>query len=262
MLPRLRFAYPTRLLEGPLREKVARAATLGVDGLQLDLRYELRPGELSETGRRQFGRLLGEHGLSLAPATFPLRRSLTDLEGLEERVAGTVAALRLAGELGTKVLLVRPGPIPAGAGEARRLLVEVLNDLARQGDRVGVTLALGTGRESPATLLALMNDVTGGPIGVSLDPGGLVMSGHDPAAAVRTLHAHLWNVRVRDGLRESDGAGVEVVVGRGEVDWEATLATLAEAEYIGWLTPDRTAGDDPAGDAARAVTYIRNVLPF
>ena len=69
-------------------------------------------------------------------------------------------------------------------------------------------------------------------------------------------------VRVRDGLSEADGAGVEVPVGRGEVDWESVLASLAEAGYAGWLTPDRTTGEDPAADAAKAVTYIKRVMPF
>ncbi|HEX6986553.1 MAG TPA: TIM barrel protein, partial [Planctomycetaceae bacterium] len=130
------------------------------------------------------------------------------------------------------------------------------------GDHVGVTLALTTGREAPGVLADALKAVTAGPVGVNLDPAASVMAGHDPAALARELHPYLRHVRVRDGLREADGAGVEVPVGRGEVDWESVFASLAEAEYAGWFTPDRTTGDDPARDAAKALAFVTNVMPF
>lgn len=262
MTPRLRLGYPTRLLKGPFRDKVRQVAAFMADGVQLDLRHELRAGELSETGRRQFRHLLDERGLALAPAVFPLRRAVADSQGLEERVAAITAALRFAGELKAGVLIVRPGAIPSADSEDRPLFLEVLNDLARAGNHVGVALALTTGREPVESLTGVLSAVTAGPIGVSIDPAAAVMADRDPAAAIRALHAYLRHVRVRDGLQEADEAGIEVPVGRGEVDWENVIAALAEAEYGGWLTPDRTTGEDPAADAANAIAYLKNVMPF
>jgi L-ribulose-5-phosphate 3-epimerase len=262
MTLRTRIAYPTRLLEGPLREKIEQAAAFGAGGVQLDLRYELRPTELSETGRRQFQRLLQEQGLSLAPPAFPLRRALIEPAGLDERVAAITAAIRLAGDLKAAELIIRPGAIPAPDDGNRSLFIEVLNDLARAGNHVGVTLLLTTGRETPDALVELIQSIDAGPVGANLDPAACVMAGRDPASLAKTLHERLGHVRVRDGLQEADGAGVEVAVGRGEVDWESLFAALAEIGYAGWLTPDRTTGDDPARDAARAIAYVKNVLPF
>lgn len=262
MTPRLRLGYPTRLLDGPLRDKLYRVASFGATGVQLDLRYELRPGELSETGRRQFGRLLDEHGLSLAPPVFPLRRAMADLEGIEERVAAVGAAIRFAAELKASTLIVRPGAIPPAESEKRAIFVEVVNDLARIGNHVGVMLVLTTGREAPGVLSEVLQNVSAGPVGVNLDPAAAVMAGQEPARLVTDLHALLRHVRVRDGLQEADGAGVEVPVGRGEVDWEAVLASLAEVGYDDWFTPDRTNGDDPARDAAQAIVFVKNVMPF
>ncbi len=262
MTLRPRFGYPTRLLEAPLREKVRIAAEYGANGIQFDLRYELRPADLSATGRRQVRHLLDEQGLALAPALFPLRKALAELQGLEERIAGITAALRFAGELKADVLLIRPGAVPAADSKDRPLFLEVLNDLVRVGDHVGVTLALTTGRDTPEAFAGILSDVTSGPIGVNVDPAAAVMAGHDPAVAIRLLHPYLRNVRIRDGLSESDGAGVEVPVGRGDVDWESVLAALADSESAAWLTADRTTGEDPARDAARAIAYIKNVLPF
>ena len=257
-----RFAFPTRLFEGTLRAKVERAAALRVSGLQLDLRHEVHPGELSETGRRHFRQVLGEHGMTLAGGVFPLRRSLSDEQGLEERVAGTVAAIRFAAELKLDSLILRPGPLPPADGPGRPLLVEVLNDLARAAEHVGVTVALTNGREQPEDFAALLAAVSAGFLGVNLDPAALVMAGLDPAAAARVLHDRLRHVRLRDGQTDADGAGTEVPVGRGEVEWQELFATLVEAEFDGWLTPDRTAGEDPVGDAVRAVSRLRDLLPF
>jgi len=257
-----RLGFPTRLLEGGLRDKIAKIAAFGADGVQLDVRYELKPGELSETGRRQFRNLFSEHGLALAPAVFPLRRSLIDQEGLEERVAGVTAALRFAADLKAPALIIRPGAIPAAETDQRALLAEVLNDLARVGDHVGVTFTITTGRELTEQVADLLRSVTAGPVGVNFDPASAVMAERNPAEEIRILHGVLNHVRVRDGLRDTDGAGVEVPVGRGEVDWDELVAALAEIDFAGWMTPDRTSGEDMAADAARAVSYVRNVMPF
>ena len=262
MSPRPRIGFPTRLLEGRLRDKIPQVAAFGADGVQLDLRYELKPGELSETGRRQFRNLFSEHDLALAPALFPLRRPLIDQEGLEERVAGITAALRFAADLKAPALMVRAGTIPDSETDQLTLFIEVLNDLARAGDHVGVTFTLTSGREPADKLAELLKSVTAGPIGVNFDPAAAVMTERNPAEEIRLLHDHLNHLRVRDGLRDTDGAGVEVPVGRGEIDWEDLLAVLAEIDFTGWMTPDRTSGEDMAADAARAVSYVRNVMPF
>jgi sugar phosphate isomerase/epimerase len=43
------------------------------------------------------------------------------------------------------------------------------------------------------------------------------------------------------------------------VEWEEVLALLGEAEYAGWLTVDRTQGEDRPGDIRRAMQYLKNV---
>jgi predicted DNA-binding ArsR family transcriptional regulator len=37
------------------------------------------------------------------------------------------------------------------------------------------------------------------------------------------------------------------------------LALLGEADYHGWITVDRTVGEDKAGDVTRAIQYLKNV---
>ena len=85
------------------------------------------------------------------------------------------------------------------------------------------------------------------------------MTGHDPIESFRVLYESIIHVQVRDAIREVDGSGLEVNVGRGEVAWDEFLVLLDEAGYSGWLTIERTSGDDKQNDVARAANYLRNV---
>ena len=57
-----------------------------------------------------------------------------------------------------------------------------------------------------------------------------------------------------------DAGGLEVALGRGEVEWIEILPLLDEVAYAGWVTVVRTQGDDRGGDVARGVKYLSNVM--
>ncbi|QDT17696.1 sugar phosphate isomerase/epimerase family protein [Alienimonas californiensis] len=253
----IRLALPTFLAPVPLRAALARVADAGADGVRLDLRTELRAADLSATAARELRHHLGEHGLKAGPAVFPTRGTLYEEDRLEERVAGVVAALNLAADLGCGTLSFRPFRLPAADAPAAALLTEVLNDLARAGAHVGVIPCL-TPAGDVARVAEVLDRVTTGPFGVNFDPAAVLLGGGEVVAALRTLHDRLETVTARDAI--SDGAGgKEVRVGRGEVDWEETLALLNEAGFKGWGTCDRTTGPDPFGEASRALGYLRSV---
>src|SRR5258708_35766365 len=86
------------------------------------------------------------------------------------------------------------------------------------------------------------------------------MSGEPPDQALRRLHASITHFTARDAIRDIDAGGIEVALGRGEVEWVELLPFLDEIGYAGWVTVNRTQGDDRAGDAARAMQYLKNVL--
>ncbi|MEX0702750.1 MAG: sugar phosphate isomerase/epimerase family protein [Planctomycetales bacterium] len=256
----LRIAVATHRLPGSLRQSLRAAARSGARGVQLDVRNQVQMSELGDTARRELLHHLAELGLSLASLAFPLRRPLIEEEGLDARLDALRQAMSLAFQLQAKVLTTRIGPVPADADSPEfKLLVDVLNDLARHGNHVGTVLAIAPGRASAETLARLVERVTAGPFGIDYDPAAFIIAGHDPLAALRELHRAVVHVRVRDAIRDVDGAGIEVPVGRGEVDWPEVLALVAEMDYRGWVTVDRTAGDDPAGDVFRAVEFLQQV---
>src|SRR5689334_17833294 len=139
----LRIAVATRALGQPLRVSLRSAAGLGAGAVQFDAREELKPGELTETGRRQLLHGLSELGLSIASLSFPTRRSFYDQEQLDARVAAAKRALDHAWQLQAGIVTARIGKIPAEKESAAyRMLSDVLSDLARHANRVGATLAI------------------------------------------------------------------------------------------------------------------------
>jgi sugar phosphate isomerase/epimerase len=256
----LRIAVATACFRQPLRAAIDTAARCAANGVQLDARNELKPGELGETGRRQLLYELGERDMTVASLTFPLRRSLIDPERIDARIDALRKAMELTAQLKARVLTCPAGRIPRDpeSDDYQRLL-PVLSDLARYGNHIGVTFSMTPADDEPARLLSLVESIREGPLGVDFDPAGCVLSGQDPGSALRELHAAVSHMQIRDAIRHVDGAGREAPVGRGEVDWELVLALLDEMNYAGWLTVRRTAGDDPAGDCGRAITFLRNV---
>ncbi len=257
----LRIAIATACFQQPLKVAVRMAAEAGAAGVQLDVRDELRPGELSETGRRQFLHRLDELGLKVAALHFPARRPFSSPDQIDARVAATKSALDFAAQLGAGVVTARVGRVPTEASsDDYRLLQEVLSDLARHANHVGAILAITPTHDAPQALGELLATIKTGPIGINFDPAEFVMSGHSAGPALRGLHALVQHFEARDGVRDIDGGGLEVALGRGEVDWVELLPLLAEIPYRGWLTVSRTGGDDIVGDAVRAVQYLKQVL--
>jgi len=260
MPPSPTLAVATRAFAQPLNLALRRAAACGATGVQFELREELRPELFSESGRKQFLHRLAEQGLSLAPPFFPTRRALHDPEQIDQRVTAVGSAMSFAAELRARVMTIRLGPIPSEeAREARRVLVTILNDLARHGNHVGVTLAITPSGEPAEVYQKLLAQVKEGPIGIDFDPSAFVCSGLKVADAFRTLHTHVAHVQARDGVRSLDGMAAETAVGEGMVDWTELLALLFEAGFGGWVTAVRNQGSDRGADVERAIRYLKAI---
>ena len=256
----LHIAVATRRFLQPLKQSLQTAAKIGAGGVQLDVRNELKPAELSETGCRQLLHYLDELNLKLASLSFVSRRRLYDLDHLEARIEAIRTAMQLAYKMQARILTVQIGRIPQDPESPdSQTLREILNDLAKYGNHVGSTLLITPSGDSAESLMQLISTVTQGPIGINFDPAVFVFSRHDPLESLRVLHSPVMHVQIRDAVRDIDGNGLEVPVGRGEVVWDEFLALIEEAGYQGWLTIDRTQGDDKAGDIAKAVQFLRNV---
>lgn len=259
-MPSFPKAVTAASLNRPLRESLIAAAEVGAQGLQFDARTELRPTDLSATGCRQFLKMAGEMNLRIPSLSFTTRRTFYDTSDLDRRIAAVKTAMDFAYQLGSNVLALRVGRIPTDSESIEYLtLRDALNDIARHGNHVGVAPVITPSKDAPAEMGRLLDEITTGPAGIDFDPAGFVMTGHSPIEALRALHDRIFHVQARDALQDVAGTGIEVPLGRGEIDWLEFIATLDEIAYRGWLTVTRTQGTDLAGDAARAIKYLNNI---
>jgi sugar phosphate isomerase/epimerase len=257
----LKIAIQTRSLRQPLRRALHTAARLGAEGVEIDVRTELPPAELSRTGLRELHKLLDDLHLGVSAASFPTRRGYDVAEDLERRVLATQTAMRFARELRTDMVINHVGRAPADANDpcwAR--MVESLTAIGVFGERVGVRLAAQTGAESPQNLARLIDALAKQTLGVDLHPSGLVLGGHSPQEAVEVLGGHVLHVHACDAVREAAGSrGHEVELGRGMADFPELLGRLTEFDYRGWVTIERRDAADPISDIENAVAYLRSL---
>jgi len=248
-------------LQMPLKASLQVAASLKVQGVEIDARHMLRPEELSSTGIRHFRKSLSEYDLKVCAVSFKTRRGYNVLEDLERRVEATKEAMQFAYDLGARILINHVGAIPAESeGTEWSLLLEVLTDLGRHGQHVGVTMAAETGAEPGERLAQLLANLPPGTIGVNFDPGGLLVNGFSPREALDALSGHVVHVHATDGVRDrSQGRGIETLLGRGSADFPELVAMLEQQHYGGYYTVERQQPRQPQVEVRQAVEYLRNL---
>ncbi len=275
-------------LRQPFRQALLTAARLGAQGVEIDARNQVRPGEFSQTGLRDLRKMLDDLSLRVAAVSFATRRGYNVQTELDARVEGTKAVMRLAYSLGCSVVVNHVGRVPAEeelalpvqhglkegdsqrespsdalhktARQEWRILLDVLKDLAQYGDRVGARLAARTGNESADDMARLLAELPEGALAVDLDPGSLAANGFEPLPFVERLGPSILHVHARDGVRDRAlGRGTEVPLGRGTVDFPSLLAALEQRNYRGFFTLQRDLADDPIADLERGVSYLKSI---
>jgi sugar phosphate isomerase/epimerase len=226
--------------EQPLKEQIHGAARLGLRGVVLDAIGDLAPHRLGATGRRELRHLLRTVELSLAAVALPTRRPFDTTDQLDERIRRADAALALAYELGTSIVLVRAGAIPPSADAERlEIFTAALRELSFCAEHRGAHLVLETGSEPPERLAAFLALLQSPALGASVDSGFLLQAGIDPVTAVRALGSWVLHAYANDatGVR-----GVQPINPRGigfppgALDWPEYLGALEEIGYQGFLT--------------------------
>lgn len=112
-MPLLKVGLHLPSLRQPFKKALLTAARMGVQGVEIDARRQVRPGELSQTGLRDMRKLLDDLGLRVAAVSFATRRGYHEQEELDERVAATKEVMRMAYALGSSVVVNQVGYVPS-----------------------------------------------------------------------------------------------------------------------------------------------------
>ena len=178
---------------------------------------DLRPGELSESGRRHLRKILADLGLRLGGLTldFPGRGLGDPTEG-DRRFSELDAALELAADL--RIPRVCAALACSGAPDEVALGQTALAQAAAQSDRYGVHVAIQAPEAASGFVLSEVSRLACPTLGLSLD------SASADAAKLSQLRQAL-RVRLRDVVRRGE-AIEESDWGRGQVDFGRLLAEL------------------------------------
>jgi sugar phosphate isomerase/epimerase len=257
---RVRVGVQTASLRLPFKQALLTASKLGAEAVEIDGRTELPPQEMNHTAVRHLRKMLDDLRLRVAAVAFRTRRGYDSPEDLDRRVEATKKAMSLAWDLGSGVVINHVGDIPESLeAPGSELLLQVLADLGRHGQRVGATLAAEMGRADPERLKALIAALPEGSLAVNLNPGALVAHGHSATRAAEVLGANILHVHATDGTRDvGQRRAVETPLGRGSVDWPALFGVLEEHDYRGFFTIARADAFDPATEIAQAVQFLRS----
>lgn len=260
-MPALKVAIQLAGLRQPFRKALHTAAQLGAGAVEIDARSDLQPQQLSGTGLREVRNLLDELNLRVSAIGFATRRGYDVPDELERRVEATKAAMKMAYDLGARVVVNQVGRVPGeSSGRQWDQLLQVLTDLGNYGHHVGAFLAAQTGSESGPDLERLLAALPPGAIGVDLDPGNLIINGFSATEAAELLGARVLHVHARDAVRDlARGRGLEVPLGRGTADFPALLGILEERSYRGYFTVARQNAEDPLHEIGSAVKYLRSL---
>ncbi len=227
--------------DGPIREQVRLAATLGARGVVIEAGGDLHPERLTETGRREVRHLLRSVELDLVAVLLPTRRGYDVLDDLDLRLRRADRAFEVAYDLGSRLVLVNAGAVPPEAEADRRLTYDTaLAELAKSADHRGIRLGLETRSESGATLRAFLESRGTPSLAASLDPAALLGLGIDPVVAVRELGPWVVHAYASDSATGDRATRIANPRGLGfppgALDWIEYLGALEEINYTGFLT--------------------------
>lgn len=266
--PEVPLPVPVALLSGTLEEKLAKAAAMGYDGVEL---ITTDPASL-DTG--PFRAALRAHGLrisAIASGGMAFAAKLTLLHS--DPAMAAVARRRLDQMIDLASAIEAPvvtigsfrGRTINGVERSRQELANVLRRAAERAEACGVRLALEPLNRYEADLLHTAAEVlsfadeVGNPaIGVLLDTYHLNIeecSWTEPyrqvMAAGKLFYAHL-------------GDNNRLPPGQGLIDFGTILRTLREIGYDGWLSAELLPQPDPdtaAHQTAEAMRKWMNELP-
>ena len=267
----------------PTREAIKKAASLGLEGLQMYATSgENAPENLSGEKAKELLKFVKDCGLRFSALCGDLGRGFGNAELNPELIEKSKRILDLAKELECDIVTTHIGVVPEDPEHERyKIMQAACHELATYADSLGSHFAIETGPETSATLKKFLDSLNSTGVAVNLDPANLVMvTGDDPVAAVHNLKDYIVHTHAKDGRMLAKGnpeyiygvvhpvpeefRGVryfeEVPLGQGSVNFPTYLAALDEIGYKGFLTIERECGSDPAGDIELAAKFLREII--
>ena len=164
-----------------------------------------------------------------------------------QRTQDLLAGGRFAAALGVRDVVTHIGFFPDNPFDRDHVeIVQCLRLICGELKSRGQRFLFETGEELPVTLLALIDEVGTGNLGVNYDPANLMMNGRaNSLDALRMFRSCLWGVHAKDGFYPKPGQrkGVQAPLGEGETQFSEIMKLLKEFGYNGDITIEREIPD-------------------
>ncbi len=267
----------------PAKEAILKASGLGANGIQMfSTTGENSPENLDKAKRKELLDVAKSNGLVFSAICGDLGKGFGNADINPELIEKSKRIMDLANDLETKIVTTHIGVVPADPEHERyKIMQDACSKLAQYADSCDSHFALETGPETSDILKGFLDSLNSRGLGVNFDPANLVMvAGDDPVKAVHNLKDYIVHTHAKDGVmlkrvnpeiiygilhpvpQELQGVKFyqELPLGKGDVDFPNYLKALEEVGYRGFLTIEREHGDDPAGDIAMAVDFLKGII--
>jgi len=167
-------------------------------------------------------------------------------------------------EMGVKSITSHVGFIPNDPKSPLYLeFVPPMKKFVEYCKKNGQIFCFETGQELPSTLKRLIIDIDSNAY-VNLDPANLILYGMaHPLDAVEILGEYVRGMHAKDALwpNRDEGLGIEVPVGKGEVDFPLLISRLKEKGFKGPVTIEREiSGEQQKKDILEAKKFLEPYL--
>jgi len=180
------------------------------------------------------------------------------------RIDHTKRALTLAKELGAPCITTEPGGPLEGRpwGEMLNLFVEMLKPVVEHAEKEQVLLLVEPEPdlliETADQYLEFASKISSPYLGLNFDIGHSYCVKDDPADTVRRLAKLIRHVHLEDIA--ATRVHHHLIPGEGAIDFGATLTTLKEIGYAGWVTIELyTCHENPDGAARTARERVTKI---
>ncbi len=272
----------------PFREGVEKAASLGVEGLQIYATDgEISPQNMTDAKIKEALDIIHSHGMVVSALCGDFGLGFTDSERNPELIEKSKRVLDLSKKMECGIVTTHIGHVPDEECETKEIMRKACRELALYADSVEATFAVETGPEIGRVLGEFLDSLGAGGVRVNFDPANLVMCVDDrPEEALKYLGKYVVHTHAKDGImlakhvemrQEGDltiseeaknhealmkmgWTYLELPLGQGDVNFDVYLPALAATGYNGFLTIEREVGDNPAADIELAVNFLREKI--
>ena len=224
----------------------------------------------------RFRDLLARNGLRLSALYAGARFS--DASRADETIASIEQVARFLSALDVDRIVFGPAGPRSGPTSAEDLeqACQTIEEAARRTADLGVRACvhphLGTEIQDRAEIDAIMAGTDAALVGFCPDTAHLTGAGMDPTEVIRTYGARIGYVHLKDIAADTtvgadvassgtDAMSLFCELGRGDVDFPAVMAALAEVGYTGWLTVEiDSTRTTPLDSLTTCRDYLRGTL--